>query len=703
MPEIARRSIPLKTLLAILLVALSLWIRLRLLGYADMWWDQSITLNRSLEWLHGGSLPLTSMWSTYDVFNAPLVQYLYAVPLLFRENIITVTAFIGIVNLLGVLAMAAAAARVYNWRVAWWAALLFVVCPWAAFYGRFVWMQTFVPAFSAMLLACLLLYFADTAKPAYLVLAALCLAAVIQVHLTSVALVLVVAVTGALFHRRVKLRPLLIGVALFTLVFLPFLAFQVQTDFEDWDRMLSGLSGEARVDAESLHFVVTLLGSEGAYPGPAVSMAQSFSSGLDLGWLHIDELVVILVLAGALCAVVSIVRDWRAGNRQASAGLLIVLLWLCVPPLFYVRHTHPLGHYYLLQVFPAPFVLMALLADRVHVRLARWLEGRTSRLQQSWARRIAAVAFLPLALIAAYQIRLNVIGQNLRAEGDYSKFRMADVQEAIDSANELLTTRPDCQFVVASEVANYESSRFGLMREFVGRDRVRFSQAGVTFLYPAPCAVYFQGTMSLETEGWLNTIADPLPEQTITTAGETWRFYELTTEARAAAVAPLLSETPVERWPNDVILVNADHEQLFDGQDAATSLATSLLITTTWTIGPEFEPDPLPASPPSNRADYMLAGDGKWTRRIHTGHYLLSEDATLVSQFDTVGLDSREWKLGDIFQLTVRVPVPHDLPSGRYSLAVALYWYPAVVKVPLEGNDLDIATIGWLDWPGTVD
>jgi 4-amino-4-deoxy-L-arabinose transferase-like glycosyltransferase len=683
------------------LVVLALWIRFRVLGYADMWWDQSITLNRSLEWLHGGSLPLSSMWSTFDVFNPPLVQYLYAVPLLFRESILGVVVFVGAANLLGVLSMAVAAARVFGWRTGWWAALLMVVCPWAAFYGRFVWMQTFVPAFSSMLLAFLLLYFADTPKPVYLIASGVCLAAVIQSHMISVALLPVLVLVAILYFKRLRPEPLLIAAALFALTFLPYLLFQIQTGFRDWHRLLSALTGGGTADLQSVHFVATLLGSEGAYPAPAVDLALTLGD-LDLRWLPVDGLTLVLVAAGAAQAAILATRTWRREGRAAAAGPLILVLWLLVPPLVLIRHSHPLAHWYLLQVFPAPFVLVALLADQCYVAISRWLQARSAPFWQRWGSTLGLIAFLPLAVVAVFQLRVNVIGQNLRAEGEQGKFRMADVQEAIDGANELVADRPDCQLVVISEVAIYESSRFGLLREFVGRDRVRFSQAGATYLYPSPCAVYFQGTMSLESKAWLESIARPIPDQTITTAHETWGFYELGEEARAAAVTALQLDEPAQEWPNGIGLYQAEYEEVVDGESQA-GLPSSLVVTTTWAIGQGYEPDPLPVYRPTNPDDYMLEGDGKWSRRIHTGHYLLSEDMALISQFDTVGLDSREWKPGDVFRVVVRVPIPEDLTPGRYCLAVALYWYPAVEKLPLPNSDLDIATIARIDWSARVE
>jgi len=98
----------------------------------------------------------------------------------------------------------------------------------------------------------------------------------------------------------------------------------------------------------------------------------------------------------------------------------------------------------------------------------------------------------------------------------------------------------------------------------------------------------------------------------------------------------------------------------------------------------------------------MLSPEGRFTRRTHFGNYLLSEDGTLVSQFDSVGLDSREWHPGDVFQLSFQLPIPEDLSPGRYSLATARYFYPAVSRVPLDDGQGDLLILDWIVWPSTL-
>jgi hypothetical protein len=132
-----------------------------------MWGDQALTLNAALEWVHGGALPLASMKSSFGVFNPPLVQYLYALPLFFSTNLLGVVGLVALVNFAGVLALGWAAARVLSRRTAAWAMVLLAVNPWAVYYGRLIWMQSFVPGFAALALAAVLLYFGDRPRWRY--------------------------------------------------------------------------------------------------------------------------------------------------------------------------------------------------------------------------------------------------------------------------------------------------------------------------------------------------------------------------------------------------------------------------------------------------------------------------------------------------------------------------------------------------------
>lgn len=482
----------LRVLLIFVLLSLTMWLRLRHLGHTEMWWDQSITLNRSLEWIQGGSLPLSSMQSSFGVFNPPLAQYLYAIPLFFTRNITGVVWFIGVFNSLAILLASSAIGRVFGFKLAWWVGILFAVCPWAVFFSRLIWMQSFVPGFAALLFACVLLYFSEYSDPKYLLGGALCLAAAVQTHLTAVTLIPVLIILFFLVGKaNFSVKRILSGCGVFALTFLPFLVFQFQTGFADWHTLRTKLHIPISVDTQSFRWPVTLIQSRGVYPGLAFENSITPWPPLRTVGIHIDALSAALLYIGVGYGIIFVIRQWKQpAKRNLVVGVLTALLWLGVPPLFFIRHTAPVLHYYFLYTYPAQFLLMVFWVSQISALLLQ----RAKALPQLWKRRLmctgANIPFVFLLLVILQQTSLNVLGQDMLSDGSIPQFQVKLVQQVIDSARTVTRRYPDCQFVVMGEGTIYETSRFGLLREFVGRDRVRFADASVR-LYPVPCAIYF--------------------------------------------------------------------------------------------------------------------------------------------------------------------------------------------------------------------
>lgn len=635
------------------LIAGGLWLRLRHLGYTEMWGDQALTLNMALEWVHGGAVPLASMKSSFGVFNPPLVEYLYALPLFIKPDLFGVVWLVALVNLLGLAAAGWATARVLGWRVGWWTTLLFVVNPWAVYYGRLIWMQSFVPGFSALCYACLMLYFTQAPNWRYVLIGALSLAAVIQVHLTAVILVPVIVLFALWFVKRLPLWHIGLGGSLFLASFAPFILFQFRTHFADWEALRAGLSRPAEFNGAAWLIFLDLLQSKGIYStlGAAAGHWQAldpFGPIADTGL----ALLITLALGWALFMILRYIADTLTTGASGVpiAGPLALTIWIIVPILSFLRHNQYLQNYYFLYLFPTPFVLLALFADQVY----RWL----GRVWHAWplGRWAALCAFAPLALISLQQARLEVLGQNLLAEGAAGQQRIIDVQRAITLLQNLMTSRPECQLVVLSEGAEYESSRLALLREFIGRDRVRFAQAGTGFLLPQPCAVYLQVTSDEMTQTWLAQVADLLADNTIHTPQQTWMIYDLPTSKREQA-ARVYSQAPIlGEWSNGLQL----RELTLDGERRP---GTTLTVQAVWAIAQ--------ATPPE---------------ALHFGHYLLTPTDNVVAQVDGPGLESAQWHRGDIFQTDFRLALPSDLQPGNYTLGFTLYHYPQIVNVPLRNT-----------------
>jgi hypothetical protein len=332
-------------------------------------------------------------------------------------------------------------------------------------------------------------------------------------------------------------------------------------------------------------------------------------------------------------------------------------LWTLLPILFYLRHNQYLQNYYLLYVLPAPLVLMARLADRAYAWLAAHELGKWR-----WA---SLAAFAPLALIAAQQARMDVLGQNRLASGQGGHQRVMDVRAAIVTSQALLAERPGCALVVMSNGPQYDASRLALLREFTRTNsdaapRTRFVSATEGRLLPAPCALYLISEPVPAALAWLDDIAEPLPAATVQTPTQSWQFFDLTAPARAEAVAELPVGEPLGTWTNGLALREA-------GVGGAVEPGGWLEVKLVWAVEQ-------PAPP----------------RSIHFGIYVIDQSPTVVAQMDGPGVDSTEWRQGDLFETTFALQLPADLAPGEFDVATALYYYPEIERLPLADTAIDL-------------
>lgn len=624
------------------LILLAVWLRLRYLGYTEIWEDQALTLNIAMEWVRGGAFPLASMKSSFGVFNPPMAEYFFALPLFITPNLLGVVWLTALVNLGGIAALVWATAQVFGNRVAVWAGVLFVVNPWAVYYGRQIWLPSFTPGLAALTYACALLYFARAPRWRYVLIGALSFAATIQMHMTAGVLVGALVIMAACFPYQLRLKPLMVGAVLFGLMFVPFLMFHIQTRFADWEALRAGVGRPAEVNSASFLILLDMLQAKGIYSTIGTAAGQwrtwdVFGPGVDL-------IIAVILIGSAVGGLLIAGRHGRAVLARrpvppAVVGHLLNVAWVAVPVLASVRHNLYLQNYYLLYVLPAALVMMAAgvneVFERVRARWPRW----------AW------LSFAPLAVIACQQFTLDIHGQNLLAAGASGKERVIDVQRAIETAQTLLAARPNCQLVVVSEGAKYESSRFALLRAFIQSAPVRFVQGRQAVLMPEPCALYFA---AVDDTANLSLIAQPLPESTIRTPEQTWQFFDLPASARAKALARWPTETRLGEWQNGLELRQIEIS-------GALLPGAALTVRDTWAVTQ-------PAFPET----------------VHFGHYVLAAGDAVVAQADGPGLESAQWQAGDLFQTQWTLQLPNDFaPEGAYTLGVAVYHYPNVENVLL--------------------
>jgi len=618
-----------EVVLCIAILALAFALRVRRLDTTGMWGDQSFTLNIAMQWVNGGAMPLAANKSSIGVTNPPLIEYLYAAALWFWPDILSVAVLTMLAGLAAVAVTGWMAYRVFGKRAAVWTMLLFTVNPWGVLYSQQIWNQTLVPIFAALTLACLLVYFAVEQRSIYLVLGLVWAACMTQVHLGSVPLLLAMGLIGILFWRKLRLWPLLAGVALFVLLYTPFLMYESGVGWMDVKAALEIARRPASFSPAAILVSLDLQHAQGLLPY-ARYVAQ------------FDTLATVLLALGLAYALwqgpVAFAHRRDPQTTRRATALCILLVWLTMPILFYLRSAHYLQVYYLIGQLPAHFVL-----------IGTALDGAQHLLERSPTRavRILAQTILPLPLVAllVWQSAFNIQFQDSRLVNP-GQMQIRHARAAIQTSRRLLAEYPGCALVAVSRGHNYESSELALLHEFVSQERVLLADGQLAIAIPAPCAIYLDAWPTSRAAMWLRTNAAPLPDAAIPVPGETWQFYLLSAEAQGEP------PTPLAQWVNGVALTGYARGEVHPG--------ATLPLTLTWTVE---------ASPP----EIMY----------HFGTYLLTMDNQVVAQSDGPGFDSIQWRGGDRFITWFDIPIPQDLPPGEYQIAVALYVWPTLERIAL--------------------
>ncbi len=632
------------------------YLRLWGLEHSPAGGDQATLLNIALRWVTQQKFPLAANKSSVGLMNPPLLEYLLALPLFVRRDMVWVARFVALLNLASVALTYSILRVTLGLRTALLATLLYAVNPWAVYYSRLIWNPTPIPLFSTLLLGSLLAFSTGRQKRGWrLALIFLWLAAAIQLHLASLALIPAVALLFWFFRRHLRLKPLLLGALLFVLTFTPFIVYEWQTGFSDLADFRQATGGTVETNLASFAIGLTLAGEEGIWHTLGAAWAQWRAAAAWGEWLV--AAVPWLLLTGLLVAGGRLLRrraEFRARCLQpATAALVVVVTLWSVPLLFYVRHSAYLQTYYFLYLYPLTFILLALPADAALAPLAALSAGR-----RRWLRPLAWLPALLIVALAGRQFYVGQAGLRLLAENSSGERQLWHVQQVIDTLAELGKHHPACDLLIASDGYHAESSILGQVGEFLAPRPVRYVQLGGGAIVPRTCGLYVVASDDAAARAWYEKHTTPRPELTIPLAQRAWYVYELTPPARET-LAEALSATPVlGRWENGVQLV--DYALSGDPRPGET-----LRLALTWQV---YD------TPPK--------------KRYHVFNHLLAGDGTLAAQADGPGVFSRYWQAGEFFVTWFDIAVPADAPPGPYRLLVGLYDWPSLERPLLDdGHD----------------
>ncbi|MCS7178778.1 MAG: hypothetical protein RML46_08395 [Anaerolineae bacterium] len=634
----------LSDLLILITLALGLFLRTAWPTLAEFKLDEATVVRRAMAIAWQGELPVLGMGSSTGMANLPLTLYLTAIPLRIWSDPVAAVVFIGLLNGLAVAACYWLGERFWNRSVGGIAAFLFALNPWAVLLARKIWPRI-LPLVTVALVAALMATFVRQRRWA-LVGAFAALAALVGLQLEGIAFIPVLVLCLLLFWKEVPLRPLLVGIAVFTLALAPYGIYDALHGWPNlrtfWDFVHTEKSS---FSWDALRYAFILTGSAEIHT-MAGTRYEEYLGGLPrLGWLNTGMMGLL-----ALALIYAIIRTLR-GTQEERRVFLILLLGFAVPVALRSRAVEPIPSHYLIVVYPTVFLLIAALID-----------GGYRALPLRYRPAAQVMGFLLALLWGAWQLavlgRLFWFMDRYPTTGGYGIPLKYPRQAALEARQ----IAQGAEIVVLSDGTEPAfEERPAVFDALLFRHPHRLVDGRMSLLVPdAPRVVYIVGPVSPKgdnfhpIEGRLRRMASV--RETTVSMPDGWQYHLYLRERadREDVLAGLTRPADPPRWANGIVLLGYDVPQTI-------APGSTLEVWLAWwvQVGP----------PPGS--DY------------HFFVHLLDGEGHLLSQHDGVPFPTSSWRAGDLVLSRFTVPIPSDLPPGPYPVRAGLYTYPDIQGVPV--------------------
>jgi len=636
-----RPAVWLELVALLILVLLAAALRFGWVGVNSYAGDEARISLDALRLTRGGDFVYIAQPSSTGIPFLPASVWMFAPPYLLSPDPWVATNYVALLSLLTVVGVWALARRWDPWA-GLVAALYLAASPYAVFYGRSIWQPNLLPFLGLAWAWAGWRGISARGRGQQIAIGLNVFLGlfVVQVHFAGAALALGTAYLFLRFRwwRRQHWLAVIIGAALAVLCTLPYV-YYLTTQAPDLLGQLGAIGGGAAVIDLS-----------------AMGNLLHLALGYDWGYLALGDYdtisrgVLTAVLAGSLVGlgVLALVRMHIAGVRSQSseAGaqkqhLLaeLLLVWLLISPLFFLRHTTPVLPHYQLIALPALAIAVGAATTLLPSRI--WRLG-------------VALACVLLALTWTNQITTSL--DRVAIERPPQSALSSILNESRDAAAGLAHERAAIFFAHGDDPAL--DGEVAVFR---------------TLLWMHPDARIVNGEAML--------ILPDEPATLMATLGalQAWEELEASDLAEPSTIYP--RRTPAEAFVSTV----------YDG--ASTPTGFTSIEPVALADGTVLEGWRVRQVGPRTRISTLWRIDELATpATLQQFHHLYAGDATgapdLVSD---VPLTTQVWRVGD------RVIVMGDfidLPAGGYTLVVGHYTLPDVARIPRVDGDGGAINLG---------
>jgi hypothetical protein len=427
----------------LLIVLVAAYFRLASLNLAES--GTSIVLKALVQ---QGKVPFVGPALSTGGNAGPIYYYILAIPFLISTNPIVASAFVACLNIVGVAFTFKFAREFFNERIAIIATALAAVSPFAILFSRKIWNPDLIFPFTVILFYCLYT-FVIKGKPKYLVPIFVLYAIILQIHPITLFLAPVILLFLWKFRSQIHWKYLLAGIALFLIIFAPFIYGEMTSSFGEASSFASTLKDFSFDNVNPS--VIGLLSADTSGTGFDYILGSSASSFFSSIFNMNNYFVVenICLYLGFALVLVRAARNPFGENVKYS----MLLAWIATPTLIllFFNPTYGLYTHELVMFFPANFLMVAVLFDFAVTRRKKM--GVSGRRRPDWPKvaRVASAVILVSILLAQVTFGLGFLAF-LNSQGGTAGDYGVGVQYKIDVAAYIAHDSNGSSFTISSNL-----------------------------------------------------------------------------------------------------------------------------------------------------------------------------------------------------------------------------------------------------------
>ena len=325
-------------------------------GLTEFKADEARLYSLALDMAEGLYFPLRGIGSSVGLPNFPISVWLYSIPTFLWKHPYSATLFTGLLSTISVFVCWWVVKRYWGSQAASAATFMYAVSPWAVIYSRKIWAQNLLPLFVLGWAATGLFTFLEGRRRA-VACHVFCLAIVIQIHLSGIALLPLTIIGLLIYRRRVDWRWLAAGLLAAVIMAAPLAIHLANEASYTVPELVEKATGTATFSFNSMLFTWMLSSGQDIHALAGSSAFQDYLQLVpDVTW--VQWLWGFFIVAGCWHMTVGnkspiVPLETKSNSRMAG---LITISWLIAPMLFFLWQPTKVFPHYFIITFPAQYI-----------------------------------------------------------------------------------------------------------------------------------------------------------------------------------------------------------------------------------------------------------------------------------------------------------------------------------------------------------